>query len=94
VKSGTIRASKDQVSCVLDGETVILLQSTGKYFGLNEVGSRVWEIVQTPCTFDGIVSRLTDEFAVNREKLELDVDRLLLEMLKAKLIEVSDASAP
>lgn len=41
-----ISASPDQISSQLGDESVILNVKTGLYFGLNEVGSRVWSITQ------------------------------------------------
>jgi hypothetical protein len=90
LRTATICATKDQVSCDLDGEAVILHKSTGTYFGLNEVGCRVWTILQKPCTYDDIVSKVLEEFEVDPAQLEPDLDKLLLKMLDARLIQVSD----
>lgn len=91
-RNGTIQAIKDQVSCDLEGESVILSLSSGTYFGLNEVGARIWDILQKPCTYEEIVAFIGEQYAVDQVQLESDLDRLLEDMLRAKLIEVSDAN--
>ena len=41
-------ATKDQVSCDLKGEAVILNFKNGVYYGLNTVGARIWQALQEP----------------------------------------------
>ena len=88
LRSATICAIKDQVSCELDGEAVILQMSAGTYFGLNEVGRRIWSIIQQPHRFEEIVSQLLEEYEVDRAQMEADLRELLLQMLNAGLVEV------
>jgi hypothetical protein len=75
-----IRASKDVVSRVVDGEAVLLDLESGKYFGLNEVGARVWEHVQEETTVGELLVRLLDEFDVEAPQLEADIEELLTEL--------------
>jgi hypothetical protein len=44
-------ATTSQISCVLDKDTVILHFDKGHYFGLNELGSLIWNQVQQPRRF-------------------------------------------
>ena len=41
-------ASPDQVSSDLAGEIVMLNLASGTYYGLDEVGARIWNLVQQP----------------------------------------------
>ncbi|MGF1574438.1 MAG: PqqD family protein [Cyanophyceae cyanobacterium] len=52
--STILAASKDQVSAGMEGETVILNAELGTYFCLNDVGSRVWDLVATPISLGDI----------------------------------------
>jgi hypothetical protein len=88
LRAATICAIKDQVSCELEGEAVILQMSAGTYFGLNEAGCRIWSIIQQPRRFEEIVSRLIEEYEVDRAQMEADLRDLLLQMLDAGLVEV------
>jgi hypothetical protein len=45
-KTSTVVAAKDQVSCDLAGEAVILNLKSGIYYGLNPVAARVWSLIQ------------------------------------------------
>jgi Coenzyme PQQ synthesis protein D (PqqD) len=45
-------------------EMVMLSISTGRYYGLNSVGMRIWELLETPMTVNKICAQLCREFEV------------------------------
>lgn len=71
----------------LAGEAVILDVESGTYFGLNEVGSRVWQLLEAGETLETICLLLLDEFEVSRADLERDVFLLVGELRSRRLIE-------
>lgn len=73
------------------GETVILEPGSSAYFGLDEVGTRVWEEIQEPVQVSRILDRLASEFEVARGTLERDVLTLLREMAACGLIDIGGA---
>src|SRR5688572_21179966 len=46
--TSSVAASEEQVSSDLAGETILLSMQTAVYYGLDEVGSRIWELVRAP----------------------------------------------
>lgn len=85
-----IVAVRDQVSADLSGEFVILHLTTGVYHGLDQVGSRVWELIQQPRTFREIYNVLLAEYEVDDATCERDLRELLEQLEKANLIEFLD----
>jgi hypothetical protein len=77
-------------SCELDGESVILNVETGLYHGLNEVGSRIWQLVREPLRVSELRERLLAEFEVDERELGPDLLAVLAEMQRAGLIEVRE----
>jgi hypothetical protein len=71
----------------LSGEAVILDVESGTYFGLNAVGTRIWELIEAGKTLDQVCSKLLDEFEVAPEQLEGDVSALAGELQQRRLIE-------
>ena len=71
----------------VNGEAVILNLATGRYFGLNEVGSRMWRLLSAGVGRDAAVSILLDEYDVPRDELEQDVARLSEQLMSAGLLE-------
>lgn len=86
--SSTFSVSEDQVSCDLAGEAVILNLKSGKYFGLNEVGARIWELLKEHRTPDTIRDTLLDEYDVDPQQCEQDLLELLQQLLEQGLIHV------
>ena len=91
VKNKTVAAVKDQVSCVLDGETAILHLGSGTYYGLNLVGSTIWNLIQEPRTIAEIHDRLLQQYEADAGECERDLLNLLDDLTKAGLVEIRDA---
>ncbi|MBX3127657.1 MAG: PqqD family protein [Polyangiaceae bacterium] len=77
------------VACSVDGEVVILHLEDGVYYGLNAVGTRVWELVQSPQPVGHIVDRILEEFDVERERCVQDVSELISALASRGLVECS-----
>jgi hypothetical protein len=89
-ETSVLSATKDQVSCVLDGEAVILNLSSGEYFGLDPVGARVWSLLQEPTSVKAILDILLEEYDVEPDDCERDLLALFREMAAQGLIEIKD----
>jgi hypothetical protein len=87
--SSIVAASKDQVSSDLAGETILLSMQTAMYYGLDEVASRIWELVRAPIRVSEIRDAIAGEYDVDLERCEADVLKFLRELAAKGLIEVS-----
>jgi len=83
-----IVVSKDQVSSDLAGETAILNLKNGVYYGLDPVGSRIWNLVQEPTTFAEIRDALLGHYDVEKVTLESDIRDLLNQLAQHGLVEI------
>ena len=72
-----IRATQDQVSSDLAGEAVILHLNSGVYYGVNEVGARIWNSIQQQKTVNDLQGMLLEEYEVEPEQLRSDTLPLL-----------------
>ena len=75
----------------LGEETVLLHLGTEQYYGLDEVGSRVWQLLREHRTLDPIVAALLREYEVDETTLRDDLERLLDELADLGLIHVGPA---
>ena len=87
-----VRATPTQVSTVLDGEAVLLELSRGVYFGLNEVGTVVWQLVKEPTRVAALRDAICREYDVPPDRCLADVTSLLERMRDEGLVEVVDAT--
>lgn len=61
------------VAADMDGEKVMLNIEKGKYYGLDGVGSRIWELIEKPHTVRAIVAKLLEEYDVEEKNCQDDV---------------------
>lgn len=79
--------SSDAMCKRLGDEIVILDLASGTYFGLNDVGGRVWELIGNEiCETSAICAALAEEYDVGQNELEADVTALLADLVARKLI--------
>jgi hypothetical protein len=87
-----IRAASQQISCDLNGEAAILNLESGIYYGLNEVGARVWALIRDPKPVGEIRNVLLKEFDVQPDRCEHDLLEILASLAEAGLIKIENAS--
>jgi len=87
VESSTVVAAKDQIGCSLGEEEIILDLASGVYYGLNNVGSRIWELIQKPITVGEIVDTVLSEYDAEQTGCSKDVCKFLAEMAEHGLLE-------
>jgi hypothetical protein len=88
-----VMAVKNQVSSFLGQEAVILHLGKGEYYGLNEVGAVIWELLQKPTSAAKIAGEITRRFEVTQRQSMSDVLQLLNRLQEAKLIEISEQAS-
>ncbi len=71
------------VSRELEGEAVILNLESGVYFGLNEVGARIWALIQQYGSLRKVLEAMQKEYEVAPQVLERDLLQLV-EQLNAR----------
>jgi len=72
----------------LGGEAVILDLASSTYFGLDAVGTRLWELLQQDTSVQRACAQLLKEFAVDAAQLERDVEDLLQQLAAAGLVQL------
>jgi hypothetical protein len=85
-------ATSSQISCEIADEAMILNLNDGAYYGLDPVGTRIWELLQEQRPTARIRDALLVEFEVDEARCERDLIRLLRELVDARLVEVVPAT--
>jgi hypothetical protein len=89
-----IVASKNQVSCDLNEEVVLLEMQEGIYYSLSPVAARIWSLIQEPKTLNAIQEALLQEYDVTPDRCEQDLLALLKELRKYNLVEIVHEAVP
>ena len=81
-----ITLSPEVISQEVSGETVLLDLESENYFGLDEVGTRIWQLIRETNDLAAIYQTLLTEYDVSEERLQQDLDTLLGEITKLGLV--------
>ena len=72
----------------LDKESVLLNVETERYFGLDETGTRMWQLVTAAPSVEFAYRQLLDEYDVQAEPLRRDLIELLSRLVENGLLQV------
>jgi hypothetical protein len=86
----TIVRAPDVYATTIDGDVVVFNVEKGQYYGMQEVGVRIWELIEQPVAIGTLCDTLMDEFSVDRATCEMHVMTFVRDLREAQLIEVRD----
>ena len=75
----------------VDGEMVLLDMESENYFGLDEVGTSIWQAMQEKETLKEVFESLLEQYDVEAEVLEKDLSEFVEKLLESGLVEVKEA---
>ena len=88
-----VSPSPDVVCREVGGELVLLDLESASYFGLNEVGSRMWTLLGELGVLRGVCDTIEREYAVPRARLEEDLLSLVRALRDKGLVDVAGEGA-
>jgi coenzyme PQQ synthesis protein D (PqqD) len=86
--SSVIQWDPNQIAATVDREIVILSVDRGSYYGLDDIGSEIWEKLASPIRVDAICDALAEKHEGDRPTMERDVLALLEQMAAEGLISI------
>ena len=72
----------------VDDETILLDVESGKYFGLDPVGTRMWQLLRQHGALRTVYDTMLAEYEVDPERLETDLIVLTEKMIEKGLAEL------
>ena len=85
--------STDALFQEVAGEIVILDLKSESYFGLNEVGARIWQLMQAHGELQQVYDVMLEEFDVDAQQLQADIQGLVDELAAAGLVTIDGQEA-
>jgi len=82
--------NEDVGAQVIDGEAIIINLSNGMYYSLDNVGGKVWEMIEDGSSLAEMTEVITSLYKVPGEQVNADVERLVEELVKENLVTVSE----
>ena len=72
----------------IDHEIVLMSIENSEYYGLNQIGSHIWQLIEKPLSFNELISILMNEYDVTREQCMEDTLSFLETLAEKSLILV------
>ena len=85
--------TQDTLINVIEGESVLLNLKSESYFGLDQVGTRMWNLLTTSDSIRSAYTTLLDEYDVPEERLRLDMQDLIEALISNGLVEAKSEKA-
>ncbi len=74
----------------VDGEMVLLDMESENYFGLDEVGTAIWQAMQEKETLKEVLEALLEQYEVEEEMLENDLSDFIGKLVESGLVKVEE----
>ena len=88
----SITLSPKVISQEVSGETVILDLESECFFGLDAVGTRIWDLIRDDVDLLSIYNTLLDEYEVEEAQLQADLEALLADACERGLLSLQELS--
>lgn len=86
-----VKVNQDVLFRDLGGEAVILNLHSGKYYGLDEVGTRMWSLLIEHGQVEQAYAALLAEYDVGEERLQQDLLHFVEELVSHGLVQIDEA---
>ncbi len=83
-----LAVAEDTLINFIDGESVILNLESESYFGLDQVGTRMWIVLTNSDCIQTAYEKLLDEYDVGAEELRRDLDEMVESLLSQGLVKL------
>ena len=87
-RDSVVVRSRELVSSEIDDEIVMMSIENGKYYGLNEVGSCIWRMLEKPHSVADIIKQILLDYEVDPAACEEDVMRFLRQLDDDNILEI------
>ena len=83
-----LKRSSSIISSEIDGETVMMDTAFSSYYGLKEIGTHIWRLLESARSVRNICEELTGEYEVSYEQCLEDVLPFLEALREQQMIEI------
>jgi hypothetical protein len=84
-----VQRNPEMVSADMDGEMVMMSIENSAYYGLNAVGSDLWEAMENPVSITALCNHVTENFDIDLVACQSDVMELLTDLRERNLVQLA-----
>ena len=86
-----LQGARDVVFTPMEDEAVLLHLTSKHYYGLNETGMRIWQLIQVGASIAEMATVISEEYEVEYGDAVQAVTDLCSELLEESLITTADS---
>ena len=72
----------------IDGETVMMDSRFEKYFGMQAIGTRIWQLLEEETNLEAVCTQLTAEFDVDMQRCMEDAQPFVEELFEQDMVQL------
>ena len=80
------KRNDDNLASKIHDEIVMVNITQGNYFGLNSVGSDIWELLKEPYSIEELCEKLMNEYDIDKDACLRDVNSFIEELIKNDIV--------
>jgi hypothetical protein len=81
--------SPSVLTAQVDDQILMMSIERGSYFGLDDIGSDIWQRIEPPCSFAELVDRLAADYDADRAIIAADVKTLLDRLVESDVVRLA-----
>ncbi|MBX2849145.1 MAG: PqqD family peptide modification chaperone [Acidiferrobacterales bacterium] len=86
-----LQRNRDLVHATMGDETVLMSLSSGEYYGMNDIGSAVWNLLENEISYKELILSLTEKYVVSQTQCQADMENFLTSLRDKGILKVRDA---
>ena len=87
-----ISRNPEIIHSAMDGEVVMMSVDQGLFFGIDTIGTHIWNLLETPAKVEGLIEKLVTNYDVERSVCENDTLLFLNDLLVKKIILIEQVN--
>ena len=82
-----VKKSEHAVCRIVDGEALLLNTTTGEFYALDEIGTKIWNLLDVGKSEDEAATKIANEYATDVETALSDIRALILSLRESGVLE-------
>ncbi len=83
------KSELDLISSMMGKELMTMEMESGNYIHFNEIGTNIWEYLDSINTIQGLVSKLTKVYDISQEKCIIEVTQFINHLVSIDLVVIN-----
>jgi hypothetical protein len=83
----------ETIATDIDGDVVLMSLVSGRTFGLDQRGGRIWTLLEQPQPLEHLVAELLKVYDTTREQCQEDVAEFLAKLAEVQLVVIAEPAA-